>query len=82
MTETINIVAICILGAQLLLVFTITYLIDKSKTKKLQKENELLRSMLVGYLGFKERLVKIQIYLQKKHNLTFDKIESLIKQEN
>lgn len=81
MIETINIIAISILGAQLLLVFAILYLIDKSKTKKIQEENELLRNILLEYRGYDERLIKIERYLQKTHNLTFDKIESLIKQE-
>lgn len=80
--ETINIVALCILGTQLLLVFAILYLIDKSKTKKIQKENELLKNKLEEYLDLKERLIKIQIYLLKTHNLTYHKVESLIRQEN
>ena len=58
------------------------YLIDKSKTKKIQKENELLKNILLEYRGFEEYFIKIERYLHEKHNLSFDKIESLIKQEN
>lgn len=80
--ETINIVAICILVAQLLLFFAIKYLIDKSKTKKIQIENELLKNILIEYRGFEEYFIKIEKYLHEKHNLTYDKIETLIKQES
>lgn len=76
------IVAICILGAEALLVFGTVYLIYKLSTVKIQKENELLKNNLAEYYAFENRFIKIQRYLQKEYNLTFEKIESLIKEEN
>lgn len=74
--------AICILGAEALLVFATVYLIHKLNTVKIQKENELLKNNLAEYLVFEKRLIRIERHLQKEYNLTFEKIESLIKQES
>lgn len=74
--------AICILGAEALLTFGTVYLIHKLNTVKIQKENELLKNNLAEYYVFEKRLIRIERHLQKEYNLTFEKIETLIKQES
>lgn len=59
---------------------------NKTKTKKTEQEIQLLRDETKNYIkhhrDLQIRLSKIDKYLEENYNLSFYKIENLIKQEN
>ena len=78
---------ICFLAA----VFLFLYLSpfkknNKTKTQKTEQEIQLLRDEAKNYIkhhrDLQIRLSKIDKYLEENYNLSFQKIENLIKQEN
>lgn len=59
---------------------------NKTKTQETEQEIQLLRDEAKNYIkhhrDLQIRLSKIDKYLEENYNLSFQKIESLLKQEN
>lgn len=69
-------------GSILFILFFREEILNKRKVKSLEKRLENAKVYLQEYFALNNRLEPIEEYLQKKHGLTFDKIEKLILQES
>lgn len=69
-------------GSILFILFFREEILNKRKVKFLKKRLENMNKHMQEYINLMNRLIPIEEYLQKKHGLTFDKIEKLILQES